>query len=137
MNAFCFYLKELRRQRRGREQPGESVEDETDSQGDPVATFDREVALAFVRAAMVQAEQTCREEKLEQHWTIFLRHHLQGTPFQDIAREFGMDAARATVMSRTATRKFRAALRDIVARDGVSPEQIDDEIQNLMKEMSV
>jgi hypothetical protein len=38
-------------------------------------------------------------------------------------------------MARTATRKFRAALRDVLERDGVAPEQIDEEIQMLLKEI--
>jgi DNA-directed RNA polymerase specialized sigma24 family protein len=134
MNSFCFYLKELRRQRK-REQTAEAVDEQVTFDGDPDAAVDRASAISFVQQALLQAEQACREEKLDHHWQVFLRHHLSGASFQEIAVEFKVDAARATVMSRTATRKFRKALREVVANDGVAPEQIDHEIQALLQEI--
>ena len=134
MNSFCFYLKELRRQRK-REQTADVEDDQVTFEGDPDLAIDRASAIAFVQQALQQAEQCCREEKLDPHWQIFLRHHLHGASFQEIALEFQVDAARANVMSRTATRKFRKALRDVVADDGVPQEHIDHEIQILLQEI--
>jgi hypothetical protein len=135
MNAFCFYLMELRRERRRNEPSSEPAEEHATFTGDPDAVMDQESARAFVRQAMQLAEQACRQENLEAHWQVFLRHHLDDVPFDEIGKEFNVDAARAAVMSRTATRKFRSALRDVVARDGISPDRIDEEIQSLVKEI--
>lgn len=135
MNSFCYYLMELRRQRKRDQSATEVKDDQVTFTGDPDRAIDRASAQAFVRQAMQQAQATCRDENLEAHWGIFLRHHLDGLSFQTLGEEFGVDAARATVMARTATRKFRAALRDVVARDGVAPDRIDEEIQALVQEI--
>lgn len=135
MNSFCFYLKELKRQRK-REAPSAEPDDEQVTfTGDPNAALDRAAAIAFVRQAMQEAEEVCRQEDMEPHWQIFLRHHLDQVPFAALGEEFGVDAARATVMARTATRKFRAALREVLARDGVAADHIDEEIQMMVKEI--
>ena len=152
MNAFCFYLKELRRHERprvaagagGASDRGASADRGFDTNGgiqlaaaseDPEVAFTRAAAISFVQRAMQQAADECHAENLDQHWEIFQRHHLDGRCFADISREYGVNAARATVMARTATRKFRNALRDVLAADGVSPDQIDEEIQLLLKEI--
>jgi len=133
MNAFCFYLMELRKQRMRHKPPIEVGEEPVTFVGDPEAAIDRAAVVAFVRHAMEEAAQECVKEGLEAHWGIFLRHQVDGTPFRRIADEFHVDSARAAVMSRTATRKFRRALREVLVRDGVAEDQCAHEIQLLLE----
>jgi DNA-directed RNA polymerase specialized sigma24 family protein len=133
INAFCYYLKELRRERQRRHQELEDSEGPVTFTGDPNVAVDQAAVVAFVRQAMEHAHLQCRAEGLQEHWDVFLRHHHDGLPFKEIAAVCGIDAARAQVMSRTAARKFRAALRDVLRRDGVADDQIDDEIKSLVE----
>jgi hypothetical protein len=138
INALHFYLREqLQKSRRDRTvaAPGAEAGDVTFS-GDPDRETDRIAAQAFVREAMNLAAQTCRDKNLGDHWSLFLRHHVDGRDFNELAREFSVDAARAAVMSRTAQRHFHLALREIIARDGVPDDQIDAEIQLLLERIS-
>lgn len=135
MNSFSYFLMEERRRHKKQKPADHSVEEEVTFSGDPDSAFDRAAAVGFVRQAMTEAEQACQEDRLEDHWRIFIRHHLEGVGFAELGEEYGVDAARATVMARTATRKFRAALHDVLERDGVARERIDEEIQLLVKEI--
>ena len=135
INALHFYLREqLQRTIRDRKvtSPAEGVEDVTFA-GDADRETDRVAAQAFVREAMNLAAESCRARQLDQHWSMFIRHHVDGRDFNELAAECGVDAARAAVMSRTAQRHFRHALRDVIARDGVPDHQIDAEIQLLLE----
>ena len=135
INALHFYLREqLQRNIRDRKvtSTADGVDDVTFA-GDPDRETDRVAALAFVREAMNLAAESCRAKKLDQHWTMFIRHHVDGRDFNDLAAEFGVDPARAAVMSRTAQRHFQLALREVIARDGVPDDQIDAEIQLLLE----
>jgi DNA-directed RNA polymerase specialized sigma24 family protein len=132
MNAFCFYLMEMRRQRR-RDAAVELSAEPVTFTGDPQVAVDRAAVVAFVRKAMEEARAACVREGLEPHWRVFLRHHVDAVSFRQLAVEFDVDPARAAVMSRTATRKLRAALRDVLERDGVPPDEIDQEIHVLLE----
>ena len=133
MNAFCFYLREEWNRRRRRRPSGELDDEPLTFSGDPEQVFDRAAVVAFVSRAVGQAAEACAGEGLEDHWRIFVRHHVDGIPFGEMAGEFGVDAARAAVMARTATRKFNTALRAVLARDGVAREDIDREIHLLLE----
>ncbi len=133
MNGFCYYLMELRREKQRREAPLEDANEPVTFTGDPHAEIDRAAVVAFVRQALEVAAAQCAQEDLSDHWQVFLRHHHDNVPFQQIGGEFGVDAARAAVMARTAGRKFRTALRNVLERDGVKPQDIDAEIQALLE----
>ena len=62
-----------------------------------------------------------------------MRHYHEGQRYDALAGEFGVSAARAAVMARTATRKFRSALRELVARDGAAPGDVEEEIRALLE----
>jgi len=133
MNGFCYYLMEIRRERKKGQTPIEQAEEPMTFAGDPMLEVDRAAVVAFVRQALELAAEQCEQEGLADHWEIFLRHHNEDAPFKTLAADFGVDAARAAVMARTAGRKFKAALRDVLARDGVKPQDIDSEIQALLE----
>ncbi len=133
INALCYYLLELMKVSRSPRPAGDMDDAEVRYCGDASAAMDRAAAVAFVRRAIIQAGDTCANEGLEAHWQVFLDHHLHGTPFRAIAARIGVDPFRAAVMSRTARRKFRAALRQVLIQDGVGPGEIDCEIRSLLE----
>ncbi len=137
MNALIFYLREqYREQRKQRERNGGGEPEHaapTDAVDDiPERDIDRAWARAVVQQAWRRAAEACRRADQEQHWRLFVRHHLEGQPYRDIAADFDVEPAQAAVMVRTATRKFKAALRDCIAIDGAQEHEIDAEIRGLM-----
>lgn len=133
MNSFSFYLMELRRQKKRDGKAGELADDAALDLAQPDQAIGRAEAVAMVRQAMVQAEDACMREGLHAHWQMFMRRHLQDAPLPELAREFGVDAARAAVMCRTACRKFRAKLREVMILDGTPPDDVDRELATLVE----
>jgi hypothetical protein len=138
MNGLCLYLKEVRK-RRLRDAPGggaAGIEHEAITfTGDPDLVVDRASAISFVQRAMAAAERACQQKDMSVHWRVFLRHHVDGMDFRALANEFGVDEARAAVMSRSAERNFKSALTEVLLKDGVHPEQINSEIGRLLEAM--
>lgn len=131
MNAFCFYLSEMRR----RNQRDQHV-DEPDAgvvADAAEAEMDRAFVVAVVRRAMSVAQESCINAGLEEHWRVFVLHHYAGQAYQTIANDLNITPARAAVMARTAGRKFKGALRELLNRDGAAEGGIDDEIQSLLE----
>jgi hypothetical protein len=133
INAFCFYLSEMRRRSKRDRSAQELGESAATTESDPGTTMDRAFVVSIVRAALSTAENRCKAEGLDAHWRIFMRHHHNGEAYQHIAADADIGPARAAVMCRTASRKFRSALRDMMARDGAPQHQIDREIQSLLE----
>ena len=135
MNSLLFYLKELRHVRHDAPLSDEIVDDSNESSQDPASQFDREAAIAFVRQALVRTEAHLTDEGMQAHYRMFLRHHLDGAGLRDVSSEFGIDAARAGVMVRTARRRFEAELTQVLMIDGVPENDIEEEIQSLLQAM--
>lgn len=95
--------------------------------------YDREVALGLVREATRRAQQSCLKDGLDKHWTVFVRHHVDGLPYERIAPDLGIDRARCAVMARTAATRYKAEVRALVAWEGATEEQIDREIRQLLE----
>ena len=134
-NAFCFYLHELRRRRR-REQSEDALppsSELSDGTAGPEEEVDRAFAVSLVRAALERTERRCRDEQREAHFEVFVRHYYHGQRYDDFASELGISPARGAVMARTAARRFRDALRELVKRDGTSPAEIDSAIAALLE----
>jgi len=134
INGFCFYLKELHREKIRHDRGGGAEMPE------PVfeeAAAAREMDSAFlrgiVRKAMIEAAQTCEAQGLVDHFRIFEAHFYNDRPYETIAVQFGVDPTRAAVMARTAKRKFQTALRDLFVRDGADPERVDEEMGGLLR----
>ncbi len=133
INAFNFYLKEEMRRRQRNSVPDVGRDE-------PVAPGDDPVAQAFivslVNHALREAERTCALEGLDEHWSIFFAHFVRDLPYASIAEERGIEPARCVVMARTARGKFRDALREGLAADGVRGEaEADSEIMSLLGEL--
>ncbi len=139
MNAFCFYLKEQRRRHR-RDNRGSALgEDPIAFSGDPDRAIDRAFVASLVQRAMDLTREGCEKDGMDDHWRVFEEHHCRARPYADIAEDLGIDAARAAVMSRTATRRFRMTLRELLARDSSASEareDIDDQIRALVEALA-
>lgn len=131
MNAMRYYLQEQVAKR-----PVATIPDKFDHADDapsPDELVDREFARSVVRRAMELAEADCFDRGLSDHWRIFVALHIDQRELPEIGRECGISSERARVMARTAGRKFKRAVRDMVARDVDDTEQVDREIEMLME----
>jgi hypothetical protein len=137
MNGLLFYLKENYR-RQVRDGAVTPLPDEASGtwSGGPEAAFDRAWAESLVRAAWAMAQERCTASGQQTHWDLFIRHHLNGEPYRNLAEAFGVTPGRAAVMVRTSSGKFRSALREVIAADGVPDDEVDQELQQLMEVMS-
>lgn len=131
INAFCFYLRELKRARRRDAHEDMVQADEMSIVPSLAKQFDKALVSAMVRKAMNAAQQDCEKAGLAAHWQVFVLHFCHGRPYDQFAGDLGVDAARAVVMARTAKKKFQTALRDIVACD--SQGDVDTEIRSLLE----
>lgn len=136
INAFCFYLKELRRQRRrsAREEP--LLAEGTGKENPPADEIDRAFAVSIVREALLETRRSCETRGLGEHWKIFHAHYYEDRPYADIVAcgEFGkIDSVRAATMARTAAGRFRTVLRSLLRRDGATTSHVDREIEALLE----
>lgn len=134
ITAFRHYLYECIRdtkKHRGQELPDQAPTDELSS--DAERAFHRSAALGIVRQAMAMAESLCEQASLQEHWRVFMRHHVDGRSYEELRDEFGLDEKRFKVMSRTAGNKLKAALRELIRWRGASEADVDQEIRNLME----
>lgn len=137
MNAFCFFLKEQRRRHR-RDSRGSALGDDPITfSGDPDAAIDRAFVVSLVQRALDLTREGCENDSMGDHWRVFEEHHCRGRPYADIAADLGTDAARAAVMARTATRRFRMTLRELLARDSAGDRSdIDEQIRALVENLA-
>lgn len=134
MTAFKHYLfEQIRNTRTERQRETPQSEMEFTAGDDDERQFHREAALALVREAMRVAEDTCRASGQEDHWRVFVRHHVDGRSYEQLQEEMGIDRKRFNVMARTAGNKLKATLRDLLAWKDSSEVEIDAEIQELMQ----
>jgi DNA-directed RNA polymerase specialized sigma24 family protein len=134
MTAFKHYLfEQVRGVKTDRERSAPLVEINIPCDEDDEQQFHREAALTMVREAMRIAEEACRESGQEDHWRVFVRHHVDGRSYEQLQEELGIDRKKFNVMARTAGNKLRAALRELLSWRGASEEDIDTEIQALME----
>ena len=133
MNGFLFFLKEeIRRQNRdGSVAPDDDLEIPMNES--PDADFDRAWAQSMVREAWLEAARECEADGLGDHWQLFIRHHVDGLAYKDFVAEFDVTPSQAAVMVRTATARFKKAVRDRVQIDGVPEDEVDNELRRLME----
>ena len=99
------------------------------------ANLEAESSVTVVAEAMRRSAEALEEEGMKAHWQIFVSHHVEGKPYEDICGGYGVDPRRAAVMARTASRRFRQALRDVVAWPGATETQVDAELQAIVEDV--
>jgi len=133
MNAFSFYLSELRRRRQRDKRMTGDVPEVATAGPSPERMADRAFGESIVAEALRVAAEHCHAQGLQSHWAVFIRHTCDDVPYTELAREFAVTAARAAVMARTASRHFRNALRRQLVSDGAGEADVDDEIRELLE----
>ena len=110
----------------------------------PEDAFNRAWASALLDQVLSEVEHQCRQAGQAKHWEVFRRRVFLpiasgGKPesYADLCRRLDIDGAeRATTMNVTVKRKFEAALRRRVRQLVDSEDQVDEEIQELMRILS-
>lgn len=132
MNGFCFYLKELKRERRN-DRRNEELSREPEETEDLDRRIDRAFAVAVVQRAFAVTRKLCEEGGFSDHWKIFVAHYYQGKEYRDIVADFNVDTVRAATMARTVGSKFRKALRNLLVRDGATEAEVNQELATLLE----
>lgn len=138
ITAFKHFLYEQRHNASKKDRQWESLDElsrDCDGEDDqsPDRAFHREVALSIVHRAVERARSSCEDSGHAAHWEAMLRHHLDGRTFEELSREYQIDAPRLRVMARTAGNRLRRCLREELSWPGAHPEDIDREICLLME----
>ncbi|MFN7021157.1 MAG: RNA polymerase sigma factor [Phycisphaerales bacterium] len=101
--------------------------------------FDREWAATIIQATLQRMEDAVRKEDMEAHWTAFdaiiLGPTLRQTSPIDLKQlgdRLGIaDLSQISNMLQTMKRRFRRALREVVAETVDTPAQIEEELADL------
>lgn len=130
INALRFHLQEqYRRVKRDQAAPLPDDPDEATVHRD----FDRAWAMSLVREACLDAQTQCAHEGLQEHWSVFHQHHVDGVPYRDIAAAMNISPGRCAVMVRTATSRFKQAMAERLQIDGTPDTALDGEIDILLE----
>ena len=132
MTAFRFFLKEESK-RHKRDKRNEELVEEPVARPETEADMDRAFACAVVREAQRIAQAECEANGLEAHWKLFIAHVLEGVPYKDCAPTVGVDPERAWGMVRTATKYFREALKETLAKDSNRLGSIEESVRHLLE----
>lgn len=98
--------------------------------------YEQSCALGLLRRALSDTEEECRRAGLAAHWEVFEMFHLREMTLGQIAETKGIDPPRASVMKRTAAKRFAESLRQMVSWDGASESEIDAEVAGLTEGLS-
>ena len=92
----------------------------------------REWGRSLVAMAIDRLERACQQNDQTQHFQLFVHRYLSDAdhppPWRQVGEAFGLDEKIARSRAETASRRFRALLRDLIASDIGSEEEIDDEL---------
>lgn len=132
INAFCFYLREMKRARHRHTHEDLSQAAEPEISPTDLREMDRAYVASVVREALAEAERACNAQGMETHWRVFSMHFAMGRPYDQFVDDLGIDPARAVVMARTAKKKFQTALRGLLSNESDSTD-IDAEIRQLLE----
>jgi len=105
----------------------------TESSPGPDAELLRAWARSLVAIAVTRLETLCERKGQRQHFDLFVRRYVQDPdhppPWREIGNAFELDEKMARSRAETAARHFRALLRNLIASDLGSEEDIDKELQ--------
>jgi DNA-directed RNA polymerase specialized sigma24 family protein len=130
INALRFHLQE--QYRRVKRDHADALPDDPD-EAKAHRDFDRAWAMSLIREACRDAQRQCAEESLQDHWSVFHQHHVEGVAYRDIAAAMDISPGRCAVMVRTATSRFKQAMADRLQLDGTPDAALDDEIDVLLE----
>jgi hypothetical protein len=93
-------------------------------------------ARSLVAMAVARLETLCTEKGQQQHFELFVHRYVQDPdhppPWREVGKAFALDEKIARSRAETAARHFRVILRNLIASDVGSEEDIDHEIQSVI-----
>jgi hypothetical protein len=102
----------------------------------PDAELLRAWARSVVAMAVTRLESLCDEKGQRQHFDLFVHRYVQDPdhppPWREVGNVFELDEKTARSRAETAARHFRALLRNLIASDVGSEEDIDNELQTII-----
>jgi len=105
----------------------------TESAPGPDADLLRAWARSLVAMAVTRLETLCEEKGQRQHFELFVHRYVRDPdhppPWREVGKAFELDEKTARSRAETAARHFRALLRNLIASDVGSEEDIDNELQ--------
>ena len=123
--GFCFWLKDAWDKERRR--TGYAPLDPALPAPEPGP--DRACEQAFVsrltQLALARARAACADAGMADHWAVFYEHRVNGVAYRELAVRRGIEPVRAATMARTAAKRFKDALAELLVRDGVMPGRVE------------
>jgi len=105
----------------------------TESSPGPDAEMLRAWARSVVAIAVTRLETLSEEKGQRQHFELFVHRYVQDPDhppsWREVGKAFELDEKTARSRAETAARHFRALLRNLIASDVGSEEDIDNELQ--------
>ena len=102
----------------------------------PDAALLRAWARSLVAMAVTRLEALCEAKGQHQHFELFVHRYVQDPdhppPWREVGKKFELDEKTARSRAETAARHFRALLRNLIASDVGSEEDIDSELQSVI-----
>jgi len=96
-----------------------------------------EAEAAWSRALLMNAcdhvESELRRSGHDTAWEIFRRHFIDGRSYRELASEFDINAAAMAESSRRVSCLLREAVRLLLVREGVAPEDVEGELYRMLE----
>lgn len=134
--GFRFYLMEQFERRRrspgGRPGAGPLASELPGDDPGAEAAFLRQAALAIAGRALEAARRECEQAGKGDMWMVFVRHHIDGASYAEVAPE-GLTPRQCAVGVKRVREIVRRHIRWQVAWAGAGEDEIDEEIRALMR----
>ncbi len=128
-------LARARRSRHGGSVPPAELERMTDAhETDALFALERAWAVRTVTEAHEQVHTELVSEGRADWWELFRLHGIQGMAYEQACAITGIARSNATNVHRAVVVRLRDALRRILEREGIRPDEIDRELA-LMQEL--
>ncbi len=128
-------LARARRSRHGGSVPPAELERMTDAhETDALFALERAWAVRTVTEAHEQVHTELVSEGRADWWELFRLHGIQGMAYEQACAITGIARSNATNVQRAVVVRLRDALRRILEREGIRPDEIDRELA-LMQEL--
>jgi hypothetical protein len=102
----------------------------------PDAEMLRAWAQSLVSMAVARLETACEEKGQRQHFDLFVHRYITDPDhppsWREVGKAYGLDEKTARGRAETAARHFRTLLRNLIASDVGSEEDIDSELQSVI-----
>lgn len=102
----------------------------------PDAEMLRAWARSLVAMAVARVETVCESKGQRQHFELFVHRYVKDPDhpptWREVGKAFGLDEKTARSRAETAARHFRTLLRNLIASDVGSEEDIDRELQSVI-----